>query len=171
MTDYALGKIGGYQLIKHISIALVASIILAGCSTTPKNFYANPAKAKDTSLCRTLMETADPVFQRDVAAELVRRGVTAEQCQQKVATENAAIIGIAAVATGVAVVAACQNGCAGPSNYVAPSRSGPDYDCFGGGGDGPYFVRGPFRLTGPDVHRLDADRDGIACEPYGDYGS
>lgn len=39
-----------------------------------------------------------------------------------------------------------------------------DYDCAGGGGNGPYYVSGPFRVVGSDRHRLDADRDGIACE-------
>jgi hypothetical protein len=154
--------------MKLLLLAAALSAALTGCATAPKDFYANPAKAKDTSLCRTLMESADPTFQRDVADELIKRGVTAEQCQNKVNAENAAIMGIAAVATGIAVVAACQNGCAAPSAYTAPHV---DYDCYGGGGNGPHFVRGPFRLSGPDIYHLDADGDGIACEPYGDFGS
>lgn len=39
-----------------------------------------------------------------------------------------------------------------------------DYDCAGGGGNGPYWVSGPFRRVGSDPYRLDSDRDGIACE-------
>jgi hypothetical protein len=39
-----------------------------------------------------------------------------------------------------------------------------DYDCAGGSGNGPYYVRGPFRVVGTDHYRLDADHDGIACE-------
>jgi hypothetical protein len=39
-----------------------------------------------------------------------------------------------------------------------------DYDCAGGSGNGPYYVSGPFRVVGTDHYRLDADRDGIACE-------
>jgi hypothetical protein len=39
-----------------------------------------------------------------------------------------------------------------------------DYDCAGGGGNGPYYVRGPFRVVGNDHYRLDSDGDGIACE-------
>jgi hypothetical protein len=39
-----------------------------------------------------------------------------------------------------------------------------DYDCAGGGGNGPYYVRGPFRVVGTDHYRLDADHDGTACE-------
>ncbi len=39
-----------------------------------------------------------------------------------------------------------------------------DYDCAGGSGNGPYYVRGPFRVVGTDHYRLDADHDGTACE-------
>ena len=39
-----------------------------------------------------------------------------------------------------------------------------DYDCAGGSGDGPNYVRGPFRVVGPDVFDLDRDRNGVACE-------
>lgn len=155
--------------------SVIAPVVLIGCSASPKTFYANPSSVKDTTLCRTFMDAADKgdqQFAKDTAVEANRRGLTLEECPNKVAMENAAIVGIAAVATGVAVVAACSNGgCAG-GGYSAPhSYSGSDYDCWGGGGDGPNYVRGPFRLTGLDVHGLDADGDGIACEPYQDFGS
>lgn len=157
--------------MKSVTIAAAFALVLTGCATAPKDFYADPAKPKDTALCRAVMETADPVFQRDAAAELVKRGLTAEECENRVAMETAAIVGIAAVATGVAVVAACQNGCAAPSyrpaNYYA--GAGPDVDCAGGGGNGPRYVQGPFRYTGPDVFGLDRDGDGIACEPFDEY--
>lgn len=39
-----------------------------------------------------------------------------------------------------------------------------DYDCAGGGGNGPYYVRGPIRVVGPDDYELDNDGDGIACD-------
>ncbi|WP_425439242.1 SH3 domain-containing protein [Poseidonocella pacifica] len=39
-----------------------------------------------------------------------------------------------------------------------------DVDCAGGRGDGPAYVRGPVRVVGRDVYRLDRDRDGIGCE-------
>lgn len=38
-----------------------------------------------------------------------------------------------------------------------------DYDCIGGSGDGPNYT-GRVRVVGPDVFRLDADKDGIGCE-------
>lgn len=39
-----------------------------------------------------------------------------------------------------------------------------DADCEGGSGNGPYYVKGPFRVVGPDVFDLDRDKDGIGCE-------
>lgn len=39
----------------------------------------------------------------------------------------------------------------------------PDYDCAGGSGDGPDYT-GPVRVVGEDVHGLDGDGDGYACE-------
>lgn len=40
-----------------------------------------------------------------------------------------------------------------------------DVDCAGGEGNGPYYVRGPIYVVGPDEYELDRDGDGIACEP------
>jgi hypothetical protein len=43
--------------------------------------------------------------------------------------------------------------------------SAVDYDCQGGGGDGPQFVAGPVTVVGPDDYGLDgSDNDGLACE-------
>lgn len=43
---------------------------------------------------------------------------------------------------------------------------GGDYDCFGGGGDGPRYTKPGvvYRVTGSDPYRLDADHDGLGCE-------
>lgn len=155
--------------MKYTIHVVALAALLSGCATAPKDFYEDPTKPKDTPLCRAFLETTDPTFKRDTAAELDRRGLTLEQCQNMVAMETAAVVGIAAVATGVAVVAACQNGCGAP-NYTTSAYSA-DYDCAGGGGDGPYYKAGPFRLIGKDYYDLDRDNDGIACEPYDDRGS
>jgi hypothetical protein len=39
-----------------------------------------------------------------------------------------------------------------------------DYDCAGGGGNGPGYVYGTVTVVGPDEYGLDADGDGIGCE-------
>jgi hypothetical protein len=86
----------------------------------------------------------------------------------------------AALATGTALAggaAASTNG--GSAATIAKKRNCDknyrgrclrpnvsDYDCAGGSGNGPYYVRGPFRVVGTDHYRLDSDHDGIACESY-----
>ncbi len=39
-----------------------------------------------------------------------------------------------------------------------------DVDCAGGKGNGPAYVKGPVRVIGRDIYRLDGDKDGIGCE-------
>ena len=39
-----------------------------------------------------------------------------------------------------------------------------DYDCAGGSGDGPNYVRGPVRVVGCDPFGLDRDGEGCGCE-------
>ncbi|OHV42032.1 MULTISPECIES: hypothetical protein [Pseudofrankia] len=39
-----------------------------------------------------------------------------------------------------------------------------DYDCAGGSGDGPNYVRGPGRVLEPDPFELDFDGDGVGCQ-------
>jgi hypothetical protein len=39
-----------------------------------------------------------------------------------------------------------------------------DYDCAGGTGNGPNYVRGPIRVLPPDPFGLDADGDGTGCD-------
>jgi hypothetical protein len=90
--------------------------------------------------------------------------------------------------TGLVVFALIAAGCATPKDRTAnrphtdsspaitesnqecdPNYSGcvpiaSDVDCVGGNGDGPKYVKGPVRVIGRDVYRLDGDRDGVACE-------
>ena len=157
-----------------IGIIALSAVMLAGCSASSKTFYATPAKVKDTQLCRTFLEAAqngNEQFARDTAAEAMRRGLTLEQCQQMVATENGVLIATGVIATAVGVGLACQNGCSGGgySPAVSPGRYG-DYDCLGGPGDGPNYIRGPVQVGAYDPYDLDRDNDGIGCEP-GDYGA
>ena len=57
-----------------------------------------------------------------------------------------------------------------PQPGCHPSYSGAclglyagDYDCIGGGGNGPNFT-GKVYVVGPDVFRLDSDGNSIGCE-------
>lgn len=49
------------------------------------------------------------------------------------------------------------------SGYDPCLPPAPDYDCFGGEGDGPKYVKGPVRVSGSDPYQLDEDGDGKAC--------
>jgi hypothetical protein len=56
-----------------------------------------------------------------------------------------------------------------PSSDCDPNYSdcvpiASDVDCAGGSGNGPAYVKGPVRVIGKDIYRLDRDRDGIGCE-------
>lgn len=61
---------------------------------------------------------------------------------------------------------------AGAESNCDPNYSGAcldptasDYDCEGGSGNGPYYT-GTVTVVGEDHYGLDADGDGIGCEPY-----
>jgi hypothetical protein len=60
------------------------------------------------------------------------------------------------------VAAAASTGC--DPNYDPCVPIASDVDCLGGSGNGPAYVRGPVSVTGQDIYKLDADKDGIGCE-------
>jgi len=70
----------------------------------------------------------------------------------------------ARLGSGRPIAAAAKRRCHPSYRGRCLKRNASDYDCAGGGGNGPYYVRGPFRVVGSDPYRLDADHDGIACE-------
>jgi hypothetical protein len=45
------------------------------------------------------------------------------------------------------------------------NHDGQDYDCYGGGGNGPYFTSPgvTYTVTGSDPYDLDGNHDGKAC--------
>jgi hypothetical protein len=60
-----------------------------------------------------------------------------------------------------------------PARNCHPSYEGAcldptasDYDCAGGSGNGPKYVQGTVRVHPPDPFDLDADSDGLGCEPH-----
>ncbi|HEV7772643.1 MAG TPA: excalibur domain-containing protein [Conexibacter sp.] len=77
---------------------------------------------------------------------------------------TAATVATAAPPTGPTATVANKRHC--DRNYsgrcLRPNVS--DYDCAGGSGNGPYYVRGPFRVVGTDHYGLDSDHDGTACK-------
>jgi hypothetical protein len=51
-----------------------------------------------------------------------------------------------------------------PGYSICLSPKVSDYDCAGGFGDGPRYVKGPIRVTGSDPFFLDLDGNRIGCE-------
>ncbi len=49
-------------------------------------------------------------------------------------------------------------------NYSPCVPIASDVDCFGGKGNGPKYVKGPVRVIGKDIYKLDGNHNGIGCE-------
>ena len=49
-----------------------------------------------------------------------------------------------------------------PDVYIPVGAA--DYDCAGGSGNGPNYIKGPLRVLPPDPYDLDRDGNGIGCE-------
>ncbi len=72
---------------------------------------------------------------------------------------------VAALALGAAPTASAHNkGKHCKKGYKPCLHPASDYDCYGGGGDGPKYVKGTVTVTGSDPYGLDADNDGVGCE-------
>lgn len=102
--------------------AVVMALALASCTTTQAEFVKKPAAVSKAALCKTVLETPDPIFQQQLYAEISRRGMTIPDCQLMVQHQReaaAALVAIAVVGTAVAV---CANNCGGGSYYSPPRR-------------------------------------------------
>jgi hypothetical protein len=68
-------------------------------------------------------------------------------------------------AVGPTTTPDASTGCDPSYANVCLDPKASDYDCKGGGGDGPKFVSGPVVIVGSDHFGLDgSDHDGIGCE-------
>lgn len=73
---------------------------------------------------------------------------------------TAATVALLPIPTSNLTAQSCHQSYAG----VCVPAGVSDVDCQGGQGDGPFYVRGPIQVVGPDVYGLDRNGDGIACE-------
>jgi len=80
----------------------------------------NPRQVPKVNLCRTYLETPDPVLQQQILAELNRRGLNPFDCPPMVQQQNQAAAALAAVALIGAAAAVCSNGCASTNTYYRP---------------------------------------------------
>lgn len=151
----------------HPLTALLTCFALSGCAVSPERYYEDPAAIGDTSLCRVFEGDEAQSFKNDVANELIGRGLTAQDCQDKINSENTALLLVAGAATVAVGVVACSNYDCGSGGGGSSYKT--DYDCLGGSGNGPYYVQGPIQVSAGDPYDLDRDGDGIGCEA-GDIG-
>ncbi|ULJ74395.1 hypothetical protein [Rhizobium gallicum] len=104
--------------------AVAIAPALASCTTTQADFTKKPSAVSKAALCKTVIETQDPMFQQQLVTELARRGISIPECQQMVVQQQqaaAALVAVALVGTAVAVCA--NNNCGG--GYYAPARRYP----------------------------------------------
>ncbi|MEU6077535.1 G5 domain-containing protein [Micromonospora sp. NPDC047074] len=59
------------------------------------------------------------------------------------------------------VIAVGTNNC--DPNYSGCVPIASDVDCAGGRGNGPAYVKGPVKVIGYDIYKLDRNRDGYGC--------
>lgn len=101
------------------SVVALISLALAGCTTTQTEFANNPKAVDKVSLCRTYLQSQDPVFQQQIVAELDKRSVKAWDCPALVQQQNQVATAIVAVALIGGAVAYCSNHHCGGSSYQA----------------------------------------------------
>lgn len=106
-------------------VAAVTSLSLGACAVSTDRFYRDRSGVNDWSLCRSWVEasqTGQFVWERDIAEEAARRGLTAQQCT----TKNNIVDGVAVVGVVLVTVAAAMaaSGGGGGGNSYAPT----DYD-------------------------------------------
>jgi hypothetical protein len=86
---------------------------------------------------------------KQTAKKLIKSVVTRRPVQQVIA------IGTQAAKP----VSKCDSNYSGACVPIAS-----DVDCAGGSGNGPAYVKGPVKVVGNDIYRLDRDGDGTACD-------
>jgi hypothetical protein len=123
------GKTGGYILkateTARLVFAATMTLALSSCTTTQADFQKNPKGVGKAALCRTYVESPDPVFQQQIVVELGNRGIRPFDCQAMVLQQNQAVAAVAAVAlVGTAVAVCANNNCGGGYYRPQPTYSG-----------------------------------------------
>ena len=100
------------------SIAALMTLVLASCTTTQTEFAKNPKAVDKVSICRTYLQSNDPLFQQQLVSELGNRGVNAWDCPGLVQQQNQIATAVVAVALVGGAVAYCsKHYCGGGSSY------------------------------------------------------
>lgn len=104
-------------------IAVSISFALASCTTTQAQLAANPKQVPKVNLCRTYLQTPDPMFQKQLLTELAQRGISPFECHEMVQKQDQAAAALVAVALVGTAVAVCANGCTSGNTYYRPPPS------------------------------------------------
>ena len=142
---------------------VVLLVLLAGCGSAAEDSTAPVRVAAELPVVTTTTSAPTTTSTTATTSTTVRVTPTTARPTTTVATPRAPATSVPstrapattaprATATVPAVGAGCD-----PNYAGACIPSGPDVDC----GD---ISAKRFRVVGRDVHRLDADSDGIACE-------
>jgi len=112
----------------RLGTAAVLSLALASCTTTQEAFRQNPKEVPKVDICRTLIQTQDPVFARELVTELVRRGVNPYECPSMVQKQDQAAAALVAVAVVGGAVAYCANNRCGGGYAASPYPGNCQYN-------------------------------------------
>lgn len=124
------GALRGFITVKMNELArrlgaVAISLALASCTTTPAEFNKKPSAVSKAALCKTALETQDPLFQQQLVTELSGRGLDIPACEKMVLQQKQAAAALVAVALVGTAVAVCANGNCGGGNYYSPPRRYP----------------------------------------------
>ena len=113
--------------MRAASLLAGAAVCISGCSTTPNGpSHGDPTSQSTLNLCRTLANSTDQQYRKQVAALLVRRGATVEKCLRLIQNDNSMAAGIAVA--GLAAGAAAANN--GGGYYPSGGSYGVAWDQF-----------------------------------------
>lgn len=108
----------------RLGVAWLITLVLASCTTTTHaEFQKNPKGVPKVNLCRTYLESPDPVFQQQIVTELSRRGISPNDCSAMVQQQNQAAAALVAVAVVGGAAAYCANHNCGGGGYYSPPRT------------------------------------------------
>jgi hypothetical protein len=147
---------------------LLALTTAAGfaCGESEESGSGEPAVTQDDAA--RLKERVEAQRERLAAQRQARREARAARIRAERRAARRAQLRAERRAERAAARAEAQ--AAQPVNDCDPNYSGAcldpnasDYDCAGGSGDGPEYT-GYVQVVGSDVHGLDSDGDGYACE-------
>jgi len=165
----------GTQKVFALATLLLASLglVLSGCGSSdnpssPRSTQEQRAKqvAQRARQQARLRQQARAAARRAAAQRRIRAARRAALRQQQARQREARQLAAAqARERKEAETAEATSECDPSYSGACLDPYSSDYDCEGGSGNGPDYT-GEVSVTGEDHYGLDADGDGVGCEPY-----